>query len=221
VIALPDDLSDERAVFLKLVGIAMTPQLLAPIRFGEHALVIGLGMVGNLAAQLCREAGAHRVFAADRSASRRAIAQQCGIAEPFAVEERPLKELVAERIPAPGPSYLVEAVGLGATIRDGLDVIAPDGRLVILSSPRTTLELDPYFDVHHPGVHLIGAHEWRRDRAQRKPYESFLQHLLATQRVHVDPLVTHRIPFGTAAQQAYEGLHGDPDHYLGVLMEYS
>ena len=217
VIPLPDALADERAVFLKMLGIALTPQLLSPIRFGEHALVIGLGIVGNLAAQLCREAGAFSVTAADRSAARLATATACGIDPLLDVGAHPLTELVTG---ADRPSYVVEAVGLGETIRDGLDVIAPDGRLIVLSSPRTKLELDPYFDIHHPGVQMIGAHEWRRDRDARRPYDAFLNHLLAAERVKVDPLVTHRIPFGPVAQQAYEGLRDDADHYLGVLMEY-
>jgi 2-desacetyl-2-hydroxyethyl bacteriochlorophyllide A dehydrogenase len=209
VVPLPDDLTDERAVFLKLLGIALTPQLLAPIAFGEHALVIGLGMVGNLAAQLCREAGAFDVYGFDLAPGRIAIAQQCGL--PLLFREQT----------DPRPQYVIEAVGLGQTVADALRVVAPDGRVVILSSPRTKVEIDPYFDIHHPGVSVIGAHEWRRDRAARQPYDAFLNHLLASERIVVDPFVTHRIPFGPEAQRAYEGLRDDPEHWLGVLLDYA
>jgi threonine dehydrogenase-like Zn-dependent dehydrogenase len=216
VIPLRDDLSDERAAFLKLLGIALTPQLLAPIAFGERALVIGLGMVGNLAAQLCREAGAFTVTGADRSARRLEVAGACGVGELLDVAGSPL----AEQVGADRPAYVVEAVGLGETVADALHVVAPDGRVVILSSPRTKVEIDPYFDVHHPGVHVIGAHEWRRDRAARRPYDAFLQHLLVSERVLVGPFVTHRVPFGPGLQRAYEGLRDDPDEWLGVVIEY-
>ncbi len=66
---------------------------------------------------------------------------------------------------------------------------------------------------------MIGAHEWRRNREQRAPYHAFLEHLLASGRVQVDPLVTHRIPFAEA-QRAYEGLRDEPGTWLGVLLEY-
>ncbi len=36
----------------------------------------------------------------------------------------------------------------------------------------------------------------------------------------VDPLVSHRLPFGPDAQRAYEGLRDRPDEWLAVLLEY-
>ena len=56
---------------------------------------------------------------------------------------------------------------------------------------------------------VIGAHEWRRSREQRAPYDAFLEYLLTTERVRVDPLVTHRVAFADA-QRAYEGLRDEP-----------
>ena len=114
---------------------------------------------------------------------------------------------------------MIEAVGLAAALREGLDAVEPDGRVVILSSPRERIEIDPYFDIHHRGVQLIGAHEWRRSREQRAPYDAFLEAVLVTERVRVDPLVTHRVEV-TDAQRAYEGLRDDPAGWLGVLLEY-
>jgi 2-desacetyl-2-hydroxyethyl bacteriochlorophyllide A dehydrogenase len=206
VIRVGDALSDERAVFLKLLGIALTPQLLAPLRFGESALVVGLGLVGNLAAQLCREAGAFPLAGVDRSRARVALAERCGLP-------------ATESTDGLNASYVVEAVGLAAALRAALDAVDPDGRVIVLSSPREKLEIDPYFDIHHRGVQLVGAHEWRRTREQRAGHDAFLEHLLATGRVHVDPLVTHRVPFAEA-QRAYEGLRDEPDRWLGVLLEY-
>jgi hypothetical protein len=41
-----------------------------------------------------------------------------------------------------------------------------------------------------------------------------------SERVVVDPFVTHRVPFGAGMQRAYEGLRDDPDAWLGVVIEY-
>ncbi|HEY1739035.1 MAG TPA: hypothetical protein VGI86_10010, partial [Acidimicrobiia bacterium] len=107
------DLADERAVFLKLLGIALTPQLLSPVRFGGPALVIGLGLVGNLAAQLCREAGAYPVAAVDTAPQRVEWARACGI------------DARVARDGASAP-YVIEAVGLAAALRAALDAVEPD-----------------------------------------------------------------------------------------------
>jgi threonine dehydrogenase-like Zn-dependent dehydrogenase len=207
VIRIGDGLADERAVFLKMLGIALTPQLLSPVRFGEPAMVFGLGMVGNLAAQLCREAGAFPLVAVDPLPSRVELAHTCGIAG--ATTDR--GEQTA--------SYVIEAVGLAVAFQDALAAVEPDGRVIVLSSPREKVEIDPYFDIHHRGVQVIGAHEWRRNREERASNDPFLDHLLTTGRVRVDPMVTHRVAFADA-QRAYEGLRDHPGTWLGVLLEY-
>ncbi len=201
-----DGLADERATFLKLLGIALTAHLLAPITRGQAAHVIGLGLVGTLAAQLARALGADPVTAVDRSPARVVRARACGI---------------DARTDGAGieAGYVIEAAGSAPALRAAFDAVAPDGRLVILSSPRERFELDPYADIMERGIHVIGAHEWRRSREQRAPYDAFLAHLLASERVMVDPLVTHRVPFDDAAR-AYEGLRDDPDQWLGVLLEH-
>ena len=207
VIKIGGGLADERAVFLKMLGIALTPQLLAPLRFGESAVVFGLGIVGNLASQLCREAGAFPIVSVDPLPARVEIAGACG-----------LDGATTDRTGSTA-SYVIEAVGLAAALSDALAAVEPDGRVIVLSSPREKVEIDPYFDIHHRGVRLIGAHEWRRSREQRVPYDPFLEHLLTTARVQVDPRVTHRVAFADA-QRAYEGLRDDPWAWLGVLLEY-
>ncbi len=219
--AVPESLSDERALFLKLLGIALTPQLVAPLHLGEDALVVGLGLVGNLAAQVCREAGAFRVLGADRSAFRVELARRCGLVDARVVDPHlELEAWVAECTEHRGTPYVIEAVGSARALRSALDAVAANGRVVVLSSPREKIELDTYFDIHHRGVQLVGAHEWRRDRMARAPYDPFLVHLLAEERVVVDPLVTHHVAFGDEVQAAYEGLHDDPETWLGVVLEY-
>jgi len=207
IVKIGDALRDERAVFLKMLGIALTPQLLAPLRFGEPAIVFGLGMVGNLASQLCREAGAFPIVPVDPVAARVEVALACG-----------LDGATTARADQTA-SYVIEAAGVAPAFRDALAAVEPDGRVVVLSSPREQVQIDPYFDIHHRGVQVIGAHEWRRNRQQRAPYDPFLEHLLTTDRVRVDPIVTHRVPFAEA-QRAYEGLRDHPEAWLGVILEY-
>ena len=208
VIPIGADLADERAVFLKMLGIALTPHLLSPLRFGEATVVLGLGMVGNLASQLCREAGAFPLASVDPLASRVEIARACG-----------LDGATSARGDRTG-SYMIEAVGSAGAFTDALAAVEPDGRVIVLSSPRERVEIDPYFDIHHRGVQLVGAHEWRRSREQRAPHDPFLEHLLVSGRVQVEPMVTHRVAFADA-QSAYEGLRDHPEAWLGAVLEYS
>ncbi len=218
LLPVPDGVPEKHAPFLAMVQIAMSAVRQAPVYFGENALVLGMGLVGNLCAQLCGLAGAGQVAAADLAAPRLAQALACGVDLAFNLSEKPLADWLPELGPR-GANFVVEAVGSGPTIDLAIKAAADHGRVVLLGSPRDKLELDPYFDIHRTGVHLIGAHASTVDAATRAQDMPFIWSLLAKGRINVAPLVTHVLPY-TQGQTAYEGLRDRKDEYLGVLLEY-
>ena len=218
LLPVPEGVPDPRVPFLSMLQIALSAIRQAPVYFGENVLVIGMGLVGNLCAQLCALAGAGQVAAADLAAPRLAQAQACGADLAFNLSEKPLAAWLPELGPR-GANMVVEAVGSGPTIDLAIKAAADHGRVVLLGSPRDKLELDPYFDIHRTGVHLIGAHAGTVDAATRERDIPFLWSLLAKARINVEPLITHVLPY-TEGQKAYEGLRDRKDEYLGVLLEY-
>ena len=218
LLPVPEGVPDRSVPFLAMVQIAMSAVRQAPVYFGENVLVIGMGLVGNLCAQLCGLAGAGRVAAADLAASRLAQAQACGVDLAFNLSEEPLADWLPE-LGSRGANFVVEAVGSGPTIDLAIKAAADHGRVVLLGSPRDKLELDPYFDIHRTGVHLIGAHASTVDAATRALDIPFIWSLLAKGRIAVAPLITHVLPY-TEGQRAYEGLRDRKDEYLGVLLQY-
>ena len=219
VLPVPEGVAHSHVPFLAMLQIAMSAIRQAPVYFGENVLVIGMGLVGNHCAQLSGLAGAGQVAAADLAAPRLAQAQACGVDLAFNLSEKPLSEWLPELGPR-GANYVVEAVGSGPTIDLAIKAAANHGRVVLLGSPRDKLELDPYFDIHRTGVHLIGAHASTVDAATREQDIPFLWSLLASGRINVEPLITHVLPY-TEGQTAYEGLRDRKNEYLGVLLEYA
>lgn len=219
LLAVPDGVPDRSVPFLAMVQIAMSAVRQAPVYFGENVLVLGAGLVGNLCAQLCRLAGAGQVAVADLAAPRLAQAEACGVDLLFDLSEKPLSEWLPDLGPR-GANMVVEAVGSGPTIDLAIKAAANHGRVVLLGSPRDKLELDPYFDIHRTGVHLIGAHASTVDAATREQDYALIWSLLASGRINVEPLITHVLPY-TEGQQAYEGLRDKKDEFLGVLLEYA
>lgn len=74
----PDDGSFERYIFISLGSVALDGLLLAPIRLGESAVIIGQGVVGLLAMQLCKLSGADPVIAVDLFEERLELARRLG-----------------------------------------------------------------------------------------------------------------------------------------------
>lgn len=216
---VPAQMNPERAVFYYMLRISMTSARLAPVKTGEQVLVIGMGLVGNLCAQIYGLCGAGTVAGADLSETRLAKAKVCGIPKAFCVAKKPLAEWVKEELGPRGAELVVEAIGSARAIGDALKVVANRGIVVLLGSPRTKMEIDPYFDLHCRGVALIGAHACNVDAPTRKRDEPLLLEWLNAGRIHVDALVTQRIAF-TEALQAYEGLRDKTDEFLGVVLRY-
>src|SRR5262249_61210740 len=76
-VKIPEGLSCDAACFVTLGAIAMQGVRLAEIELGEKVVVMGLGLVGQLASQLARCAGA-TVLATDLDASKVEIAVKLG-----------------------------------------------------------------------------------------------------------------------------------------------
>jgi 2-desacetyl-2-hydroxyethyl bacteriochlorophyllide A dehydrogenase len=219
VLPVPDGVKDAHVPFIAMLQIAMTAPRQAPVYFGENVLVLGMGLVGNLCAQLCAAAGAGLVAGADFAAPRLAQAEACGVDVTFDLTQKPLAEWLPSLNPR-GANLVVEAVGSGASVDAAIKSVADHGRVVLLGSPREKLEFDPYFDVHRKGVHIVGAHARTVDDATREQDNALLWSLLAKGRINLDPLITHILPY-TEGQTAYEGLRDRKDEYLGVLLDYT
>lgn len=116
--------------------------------------------------------------------------------------------------------------GNPAVIPDELDVLRDEGRLVLLSSPHGETPFDFHDHCNFPSYEIIGAHvdshpetattanPWTRARNA-----ALLFDLVATDRVAVEPLVTHRVPV-TEAPDMYGSLLEDRSDALGVLFEW-
>lgn len=217
-VRVPDGVADEDAVFLKMIEIAMASLRLEPVRFGETVAVIGMGIVGNLCAQLCKLAGGGIVAGADLLPERLKRALDCGVDRLLDLREKSLAEWGTSLTPD-GPSLVVEAVGSSSAISSALKGVGKGGRIVLLGSPRTLMEVDPYYDIHRRGVRIIGAHGNAVAPEVREADREFIMMMLLQRRLKLAPLRSHTMPFREAAN-AYEGLRDHPEKYVGVILTY-
>ncbi len=218
VVPVPAGLSDELAVFFGLSNVGMTAIRLAPVVAGGQVVVIGAGIVGVLCAQLYQLTGAGVVAVTDLSEKRLERARLCGITTLFNAQKKPLAEWVKD-LGSRGAEWVIEAVGNAQTITAALKAVAPRGNVVLLGSPRAKQEIDPYYDIHCKGIHVIGAHSNIVEQKIRMQDRPLLMGWLATQKLKVEPLITHWLPM-TDGLQGYIGLRDNPDDFMGVMLRY-
>jgi threonine dehydrogenase-like Zn-dependent dehydrogenase len=77
-VKVPEGLDPIKAVFARMANVSITALRVSNAELGDRVAVIGLGLVGNLAAQLFQIAGCE-VIGLDKVAKRLEVAKLCGL----------------------------------------------------------------------------------------------------------------------------------------------
>ena len=224
VIGVPEGMEVTLAAATRMAGVAMTSIVVSEIRETPWVAVYGLGMVGNLAAQMFALRGC-RVIGVDPVASRRTLAQRCGIEHTVGGSAAEANAAVMELTGGLGADITVDAVGHSGVVMQALGATARFGQLVILGSPRVPVEgnlTELLSDVHLRMITMRGALEWcvpiypdvGNRTSQFSKQQAIFEWVKAGQ-LQIEPLISHRLP-PEEIKQAYEGLLRQPESYTGV-----
>ena len=128
------------------------------LEIGESLMVMGLGILGQIAVKLARIAGACPVIACDPIKERREEALQNGADYAFDPFDKDFVEKV-KAVSCGGVKTAIEVTGVGAGLDETLDCMAKFGRVALLGCTRNSdFSIDYYHKVHAPGITLVGAH---------------------------------------------------------------
>ncbi len=229
---IPDEVSFEHAAFTVVGAIALQGVRLARPGLGETVLVIGLGLVGQIAAQMLQAAGC-RVLGTDLDAAK------CELAERLGVEQaRPgmSPEDVARRTRGLGADAVLvtAATPSDAPINLAGEAVRKKGRVVVVGAVGMSLERRPYYlkeaelvvsCSYGPGRYDPEYEERGRDYppayvrwTEQRNMRAVLD-LMAAKRLDLAPLITHRFEVDSA-QRAYELIDSRAEPYLGVVLRY-
>ena len=196
----------------------------ACVELGEAVLVIGLGMIGLLAAQFARLQGAYPVLGLDPSPARRKFAAAHGVDAVFA----DAAALAAGHALMTGakPPVVVEATGRSEVIPQAFRLCAKNGRVVLLGSTRgVTANVNFYTDVHKQGLDVIGVHALTRPVHDSVPGNwtdwddtRLILDLVCQRRMDCAALLTNQYPVSKAAE-AYR-LICDSKDAMGVVLNW-
>jgi L-iditol 2-dehydrogenase len=220
---MPDSVSLEHACFISLGETVQQGVRKARIDLGEHVLVLGLGLIGQIAVLVSRLSGAAPVTAVDRVGARLEIARKVGA-------DKTIEATSAdwyEHLGGEKPEVVIECTGMPDVVAPAIKAVRELGRVILLGSTRGESSVNFYADVHRRGVTLIGAHatgslpkggsrpgNWTwADEAQ-----CFVR-LLHLGRLNLDPLITHRVHWSKAPEMYRQILDWKTDS-LGVILQW-
>jgi threonine dehydrogenase-like Zn-dependent dehydrogenase len=199
----------------------------ADVELGEPVLVIGQGIIGNLALQLARLSGGMPVFGTDLDEERLELSRRCGadqVASPASVK---VEEWVRDATGGRGAAVVIEATGEPDAVVPAFWAAAPRGRVVLLASSRgEATSVNFYRDVHDKGLVVIGAHNSVRPERDttagfwtfREDAEVILK-LLAAGRLKVRDLIGLRLK-ADEAPEGYRRIVENRGGVPGILLDW-
>ena len=218
--------------FVRMATVAMTSVRVSSAEFGDTVVIIGLGLVGNSAAQLFNLAGM-KVIGVERIPARLEIARRCGIHHLINPDEEDVLERVLALTDGEKAEVTVEAIGNPRLVETAYQLTRAKGEVILLGSPRgefitnATAILNYSHSIGLGAITLRSAHEWvypvmhsGESKHSLERNSRLVYSLIEDGKFKVSELLTHIIQ-PEDAQTAYDGLTERKDEYLGVVMDWT
>lgn len=233
VVRVPAEVSDEEAAFATLGAIALQGVRLADPKLGETVLVLGLGLLGQIAVQLLRANGC-RVLGTDLDPSLVALAERFGaVGMPASDPEVACRELTG------GVGVDAVLVCAGTSSNEPIEmcgrITREKGRVVVVGAVRMDIPREDFFRKeisvvisrsYGPGRYDPDYEENGNDYpvgyvrfTEQRNMQTIID-LIAQRRLDVRSLITHRFALEDAVK-AYGLIEGEKrEPYLGIVMTY-
>lgn len=234
VARVPDNVTFQEASFATLGAIAMNAVRLADINLGDTVAVIGLGLVGQLTAQLASCQGAV-VIAIDLDSQRVEMARQNSADHGIVVSDKTVDEVKALTNGLGVDRVIVAAASKSAKpLQDGVSMSRDRGRVVMVGAcpieiPRAEMYIkelsfvvsraygpgsyDPKYEkqgIDYPIAYV----RWTENRNM----EEFLR-LVSVGKVNVKSLISHEFALDDAPK-AYDTIMSNGGSSLAVVLKY-
>lgn len=156
---VPEGLDSDQAACGVLGSIALHGVREAGIQFGSNVLILGMGMIGQIALRLARLFPARNIIVADMFPARLEAARCGGADRRVNLSEDGLEDVVAEVTSGRGCEVVVEASGNVRAVRTALKCAANRGKVVLLGCPHGTAELDLYTELQKREISVTGSYQ--------------------------------------------------------------
>lgn len=196
-----DGIDPRHGVMMALTATSLHGIDLLELSAGDRVLVIGQGVVGQLAARIAHAQGAW-VAVSDINPKRLSYSEGDAILN---VDETSLQSALEEPI-----NTIVEASGSMQALAEALPVLDNRGTILLLGYYQTLSV--PYMPLFLKEARLLTAKEWAPGDLDR------CRDMLADGTLSVEPLLTHSKPI-TAVAEAYDIAMNDRD-CLKIVLEW-
>ena len=187
---ISDDIPNHHAAIFDPLGNAMHTCQTVPLG-GKRVLITGAGPIGLMCVAMAKALGAYEVIVSEVNPARRALAAELG-----AVVTAP--EDLTKTLAGRAPEVVLELSGHPAALRQGLQVVAAGGDVVLLGIPAGEVSLPVAEQIIFRGLKLHGV-------VGRRMYDTWYQveAFVRQNGAVVERLISHQLP-ARDVQQAFD-----------------
>jgi threonine 3-dehydrogenase len=156
---------------------------------GKSVAVLGCGPIGLFAIAVVKAVGGGPVSASDTTDYRLKLACKVGADVVAKVPEESIEKIIAEATAGHGVDVVLEMSGAPSAIQQAMRLARPGGRVSLMGIPSRAVELNVAEDVIFKGLTVQGV-------VGRQLYKTWytMKALLASGKLDVSPILTHRLP---------------------------
>ncbi len=212
VFPLPDTIDSRQAPLIQVLTTCLHAQRQIDIFPGEAVVVFGLGVTGQLHAQLARARGASPVIGVTRSPAKRALAETLGADVTIAGGDGAL-ERVRELTHGRGADVVIETTGVLASVATSVHMARSGGRLLLFGIITAKEGALPFYDLYFKELALISARV-----AKSEDYPAAIA-LVESGQVRLEPLVSDVMPLADL-KAAIGMLGGETGARMKIILDH-
>ena len=233
VAKIPDGVTDEEAAFTVLGAIGLQGMRLAAPTFGETVVVIGLGLIGQITAQLLK-ANACKVIGLDYEEDKLTLANGLGITTGNPSIDDPVKLVQSLTNDVGADAVIITASNKGNDIiAQAANMSRKKGRIVLIGVIGLELNRSDFFEKeltfqvscsYGPGRYDPGYEQKGNDYpigyvrwTEKRNFEAVLN-AIAGKQLNVLPLISERVLLQNFAQ-TYNNMSGSKS--IATILEYA
>lgn len=221
-IKLPASIDPRFGVFMTNLMTAFNGTLDSDIKLGDVVVVIGLGVIGQLSAQLAKLSGA-TVYVIDLIERRIQVALKNGA--DFGINPAEINDVAAfvrEQTAGRGADVVIDASGSQHGLQQAIRIAAPETKVIALSWYQGEIKINLADEFHHNRITIrcSQANYTRPDQAQLWPFERKLEFCVSLlEKLQLSPLVTNEYPF-ERIQDAYQAIDEKSENIIQSVLKY-
>lgn len=237
-VKLPQDSNLKNASYNTLGAISMQGVRQADLRLGESCVVIGLGLLGQLACLILRASGVNVIGVDISDAAVHMAIKNGAVDHGFSRNTAGIEDKISNATGGIGADAVIIAAATSSLdpINFAGAIARKKGKVIVLGAVPTGFDRDPYYYrkelelkmacSYGPGRYDLDYEEKGQDYpvayvrwTEKRNMEAF-QQLLSTKRINIDYLTTHEFNFEDAPK-AFDLVVNKTEPFIGLALKYN